>query len=82
MGTPIAFAVANTLGMPPEPLVLAVLFGANMSYLTPAGYQVNMMVMSAGGYRARDFLRLGIPLQLVVWIALSLSMAWYYDLAW
>lgn len=82
MGTPIAFAVANSLGMAAEPLVLAVLFGANMSYLTPAGYQVNMMVMSAGGYRARDFLRLGIPLQLVVWTALSLSTAWYYDLAW
>ena len=82
MGTPIAFSVATSLGMPPEPLVLAVLFGANMSYLTPAGYQVNMMVMSAGGYRASDFLRLGIPLQLVVWIALSISMAWYYDLPW
>ena len=82
MGTPIAIAVAAALGMSPEPLVLAVLFGANMSYLTPAGYQVNMMVMSAGGYRASDFLRLGIPLQLVVWIALSLAMAWYYDLPW
>lgn len=82
MGTPIAFAVAGTMGIAPEPLVLAVLFGANMSYLTPAGYQVNMMVMSAGGYRASDFLRLGIPLQLVVWVALSLSTAWYYDLSW
>ncbi|MCJ7556370.1 MAG: SLC13 family permease [Gammaproteobacteria bacterium] len=82
MGTPIAFAIAKSLGMPPEPFVLAVMFGANMSYLTPAGYQVNMMVMSAGGYRASDFLRLGIPLQLVVWVTLSLSMAWYYELAW
>ena len=82
MGTPIAFSVAHSLGMAPEPLVLAVLFGANMSYLTPAGYQVNMMVMSAGGYRSSDFLRLGIPLQLVVWIALSVGMAWYYELPW
>jgi di/tricarboxylate transporter len=82
IGTPVAFAVAGNLGMSPEPLVLAVMFGSNMSFLTPAGYQVNMMVMSAGGYRARDFLRLGIPLQILVWVTLSLSMAWYYDLAW
>ena len=82
MGTPIAFAIAKSLGLPPEPFVLAVMFGANMSYLTPAGYQVNTIVMSAGGYRASDFLRLGIPLQLVVWVTLSLSMAWYYELAW
>jgi di/tricarboxylate transporter len=82
LGTPVAFAIAKGLGVPPEPLVLAVMFGSNMSFLTPAGYQVNMMVMSAGGYRARDFLRLGIPLQIVVWATLSVSMAWYYDLAW
>jgi di/tricarboxylate transporter len=41
-----------------------------------------MIVMSAGGYRASDFLRLGIPLQIVVWVTLSLSMAWYYELPW
>lgn len=82
MGVPIAAAIGEYMGMPLEPLVLAVMFGANMSYLTPAGYQVNMMVMSAGGYRSTDFLRLGIPLQIVVWLSLSLSMAWYYDLAW
>ncbi|MCJ7557414.1 MAG: anion permease [Gammaproteobacteria bacterium] len=82
IGTPIAVSIATTLGAPIEPFLLAVLLGGNMSYMTPMGYQTNLLVMSAGGYRFSDFLRVGIPLQLVVWISLSLSLAWYYKLPW
>ncbi|MCW8846039.1 MAG: SLC13 family permease [Gammaproteobacteria bacterium] len=82
IGTPIAVSIATTLGAPIEPFLLAVLLGGNMSYMTPMGYQTNLLVMSAGGYRFSDFLRVGIPLQLLVWISLSLSLAWFYDLAW
>ena len=82
IGTPIAVSIALSLGAPAEPFVLAVLLGGNMSYITPIGYQTNLLVMSAGGYRFSDFLRVGIPLQLVVWTSLSLSLAWFYDLAW
>lgn len=73
--TPIAFAIAEGLGLDARPLVLAVMFGANMSYLTPLGYQTNVMVMNAGGYRFTDFVRLGLPLQIIMWILLSWLLA-------
>ncbi len=73
--TPIAFAIADGLGLDARPLVLAVMFGANMSYLTPLGYQTNVMVMNAGGYRFTDFVRLGLPLQVIMWALLSWLLA-------
>ena len=75
LGTPIAIFVAQQLGVPPEPFVLAVLFGANMSYITPIGYQTNLMVLSAGGYRFTDFYRVGIPLQVIMWLGLTLFLS-------
>ena len=80
LGTPIAMSIAAALGAPAEPFVLAVLYGANMSYLTPVGYQTNLLVMSAGGYRFSDFLRAGIPLQLIMWIGLSIVLPVVYGL--
>ena len=71
IATPIAMSIASELALPAIPFVLAVLFGANMSYLTPIGYQTNLLVMSAGGYRFSDFFRAGLPLQLLMWLALS-----------
>ncbi|HWM28895.1 MAG TPA: SLC13 family permease [Woeseiaceae bacterium] len=73
--TPIAFSIASGLGVDPTPFVLAVMFGANMSYMTPFGYQTNMMVMNAGGYHFTDFVRLGLPLQIVIWALLSWLLA-------
>ncbi|HNP34230.1 MAG TPA: SLC13 family permease [Woeseiaceae bacterium] len=78
IGTPIAIGVAHQLGLPPTPFVLAVLFGANMSYLTPIGYQTNLLVMSAGGYRFSDFFRGGLPLQILMWLVLSMILTWLY----
>ncbi|MDH4151672.1 MAG: SLC13 family permease, partial [Betaproteobacteria bacterium] len=80
IGTPIAVNIATQLGVPPEPFVLAVLFGANMSYSTPMGYQTNLLIMSAGGYRFSDFVRVGIPLTLVMWGALTALLALTYRL--
>lgn len=80
IGTPIAASIAQQLGAPIEPFVLAVLYGANMSYLTPVGYQTNLLVMSAGGYRFSDFLRAGLPLQLIMWIGLSVVLPRIYGL--
>ncbi|MGH8166449.1 MAG: SLC13 family permease, partial [Woeseiaceae bacterium] len=73
--TPLAFSIAAGLNMEPAPFVLAVMFGANMSYITPFGYQTNIMVMNAGGYRFTDFVRLGLPLQLFMWPLLSWLLA-------
>jgi di/tricarboxylate transporter len=80
LGTPIAMSVAQQLGVPAEPFVLGVLYGANMSYMTPVGYQTNLLVMSAGGYRFSDFFRAGLPLQLIMWIGLSIALPVVYGL--
>ena len=78
IATPIAMSIAAELGVEPLPFVLAVLFGANMSYLTPIGYQTNLLVMSAGGYRFSDFFRVGLPLQIILWLVLSGTIWWLY----
>jgi di/tricarboxylate transporter len=59
-------------------MLVTVLFGPNMSYLTPIGYQTNLLVFSTGGYRFSDFFRVGIPLQLILWLALSLLLPMMY----
>jgi di/tricarboxylate transporter len=80
IGTPIAVSIATKLGVPAEPFVLAVLFGANMSYATPMGYQTNLLVFSAGGYKFSDFLRVGIPLTLIMWVGLLTMLMITYEL--
>ena len=80
IGAPVAIQVANQLGASPEPFILAVIFGANMSYATPFGYQTNLLLMSAGGYKASDFLRAGIPLMLIMWVGFSIVLPLLYDL--
>ncbi len=80
IGTPIAFSVANQLGVHPEPFVLAVLFGTNMSYATPIGYQTNLLIFGAGGYKFSDFLKVGIPLTLIMWLAFTIVLPIYYPL--
>ena len=80
IGTPIAIAAAQQLGAEPLPFVLAVLFGANMSFATPFGYQTNLLILSTGGYRFADFLRAGIPLILILWIGFSIVLPVWYDL--
>ena len=80
IGTPIAIQIANELGVSPEPFVLAVIFGANMSYATPFGYQTNLLIMAAGGYRFSDFLRAGGPLVLITWLGFSIVLPLLYDL--
>ncbi|MEN9404297.1 MAG: hypothetical protein RL091_3000 [Verrucomicrobiota bacterium] len=80
IGTPIAVSIATQLGLPPAPFVLAVIFGANMSYATPMAYKTNLLVFSAGGYKFSDFLRVGTPLLLIMWVSLSFLLVWQYKL--
>ena len=80
IGAPVAIQIANELGASPEPFVLAVIFGANMSYATPFGYQTNLLLMSAGGYKATDFLRAGLPLMFLMWAGYSIVLPLLYDL--
>lgn len=61
---PIALATAQQAGLDPRPFAVVILFGASLSFLTPIGYQANTLVWGLGGYRYRDFSRLGAPLTL------------------
>jgi di/tricarboxylate transporter len=80
IGTPIAIGIAQQLGQPAEPFVLAVIFGANMSFATPMAYQTNLLVMNAGNYTFGDFVRVGLPLIIIMWIALSFLLPWLYGM--
>lgn len=80
VGTPIAFSIAATLGLPPEPLVLAVLFGCNLCYATPIAYQTNMLIMAEGQYVFGDYIRTGVPLVLLMVTTLSILLALWYGL--
>lgn len=81
IGTPIAISIAQQLQLDPEPFVIAVLFGANMSYATPMAYKTNLLVMNAGGYTFMDFVRVGVPLTLIVWLGLSVLLPIIYQLS-
>ena len=78
IGTPIAINIAQELALPPEAFVLAVLFGANMSYATPMAYKTNLLVMNAGGYVFSDFVRIGVPLTLIMWAVFSWLLPMIY----
>ncbi len=82
LAVPVAVAVARGLGAPLEPFVLAVLFGANLSFATALGSRPNLVISTAGGYPARDFMRVGIPLTVLVWLAISAALVWRYGVSW
>ncbi|HPE58943.1 MAG TPA: SLC13 family permease [Thiolinea sp.] len=80
IGTPIAIKIATSLQLDPEPFVLGVLFGVNMSFATPMAYKTNLLIMSAGNYTFGDFVRLGVPLTLLMWLGFSLVLSLLYSL--
>jgi len=76
--TPIAVDVANQLGGNPLSFLLATTFAASTAFTTPVGYQTNLLVLTPGGYRFTDFLRLGGPLQVLLGAVTTLGIAWFW----
>lgn len=69
--TPIAIGLAQTLGHDPKPFIVAVMFSATLAFATPIGYQTNMMVYGPGGYKFSDYMRVGLPLNILIWLTCS-----------
>ncbi|SES25514.1 Di-and tricarboxylate transporter [Tranquillimonas rosea] len=70
--TPIAIELGSALGLDPRPLVVAVMFAASAAFSTPIGYQTNMLVYGPGGYRFTDYMRVGVPMNILLGITASL----------
>jgi di/tricarboxylate transporter len=77
---PIALDTARSLGIDYMPFVAAVTVAGSLGFATPLGYQTHMMVYGPGGYRLGDFLRIGIPLDLLCWALAMLTIPWVFPL--
>lgn len=72
--TPIVLALASSIGVDPRPLIVAVMFGASASFATPVGYQTNTLVYGAANYRFMDFVKIGVPMNIVVGAAVCFAI--------
>jgi di/tricarboxylate transporter len=75
---PVAIAAAVAIGVDPKPFIVGVCFGASACYATPIGYQTNLMVYGPGRYRFSDYLKMGIPLNILVLLlgVVCIPMIW------
>lgn len=77
---PVAVQTAQALGVEARPFLIATALAASLDFSTPIGYQTNTIVYSAGGYRFADFLKVGVPLNLVAWLAASVLIPCVFPL--
>ena len=78
--TPIALSLATTLQVNPQPLLMTIAFGASASFMTPMGYQTNAIVRGAGGYTFGDYLRIGVPLTVIMWALATVLIPVFWPL--
>jgi di/tricarboxylate transporter len=76
--TPIAVALAESFGVDPRPFLVGVMMAASAAFATPFGYQTNVLVFQMGGYSYMDFVRVGLPLNLVTWVAAMIAIPIFF----
>ncbi len=75
---PIAIVAAQAMDVEVRPFILAITFAASMSFITPVGYQTNTMIYIPGNYRFMDFVKIGTPLNFLLWLAASVLIPIFY----
>ena len=78
--TPIAIAISNYSGIDPRPLIFSVCLGASNSFLTPIGYQTNMMVYGPGQYKFNDFIKVGLPISVIFWLIATYLITYFWPI--
>jgi di/tricarboxylate transporter len=76
--TPVAVALAESLGVDPRPFLVGVMMAASAAFATPFGYQTNVIVFQLGGYSYMDFVRVGVPLNIVTWVAAMVAIPIFF----
>lgn len=76
--TPVAVALAESLGVDPRPFLVCVMMAASAAFATPFGYQTNVLVFNMGGYSYMDFVRVGVPLNLITWAAAMVAIPMFF----
>jgi di/tricarboxylate transporter len=76
--TPMAVALAEALGVSPRPFIVAVMMAGSAAFATPFGYQTNVLVYQIGGYSYMDFIRVGLPLNLVTWATAVIAIPYFF----
>jgi di/tricarboxylate transporter len=78
--TPVAIGLAHSLGVDPRPLLVAVMLGASFGFATPIGYQCNLLVYGPGGYTFGDFMKIGVPLNILMGVVAAIVIPLVYGL--
>lgn len=78
--TPIVIGLATQMGLDPKPLLMAIAFGASASFMSPIGYQTNAIVMGPGGYTFSDYMKIGIPMNILMWGLATLFIPIFWPL--
>ena len=76
--TPVAVALAESLGVSPQPFLIALMIAASAAFATPFGYQTNVIVFEMGRYSYLDFVKIGLPLNLITWAAAVVTIPYFF----